>query len=212
MYGESHASEGSRQISLYFKVTGFLWITTACLTAVITPFVETLDNKGDSLIPAMYAIFITEMLKSPVIQVTDITGNFYRHFLAPRARSQKKMSYYFRGTSYDLSERYTDMTNVLFLTFYYSLLFPAGYFLAAATLAVHYWVDKFCLLRVWSQGAKIGSEIAEMSRTYFFSTAIIVYALMSSYSFASFPYDNACGTFIHFPSPNICIHSINLVD
>lgn len=38
------------------------------------------------------------------------------------------------------------MTNVIFLTFYYAIIFPAGFFFAAATLFVHYWTDKFCLL------------------------------------------------------------------
>jgi diacylglycerol kinase len=195
---ESHAREGSRQASLYFKITAFLWITTAMLTAMITPFVETLNNERDSLIPAMYAIFITEMLKTPVTQLLDISGHVYRHVLAPRAKDQKRMSNYFKGKAYNLSERYTNLTNVLFLTFYYALLFPAGFFLASATLAVHYWTDKFCLLRVWAPAPLIGNKIADMSRTYFFSTALVVYALVSSHSFASFPYDNACGRLSRF--------------
>ena len=86
------------------------------------------------------------------------------------------------------------MTNILFLTFYYGFIFPAGFFFASATLAVHYWVDKFCLLRVWSPAPMLGSEIADISRVYFLSAAIAVYAVMSSYNYASFPYDNACGT------------------
>ena len=163
------------------------------LTALITPFTDTLENNNDSLIPAMYAIFITEMLKAPATQLVDISGHVYRHILAPRARDQKRMNYYFQGTTWALSSRYTDLTNVLFLTFYYGLLFPSGYFFAAVTLAVHYWTDKFCILRVWAKGPPIGNEIAKMSRTYFFSSALIVYALRQSYSFASFPYDNACG-------------------
>jgi hypothetical protein len=84
------------------------------------------------------------------------------------------------------------MTNVLFLTFYYALLFPAGFFFAAATLAIHYFVDKYCLLRNWAPAPMLGSAIADMSRIYFFSSAIAIYAVVSSYNFASFPYDNAC--------------------
>lgn len=90
------------------------------------------------------------------------------------------------------------MTNVLFLTFYYGFIFPAGFFFAAATLAIHYWVDKFCLLRVWAPAPMLGSEIADMSRVYFMSFAIAVYAVMSSFNYASFPYDNACGTWLSF--------------
>jgi hypothetical protein len=85
------------------------------------------------------------------------------------------------------------MSNVLFLTFYYAFLFPAGYFFASASLAVHYWTDKFCLLRNWAPAPMVGTNIAEMSRNYFFTFAVAVYALMSSYYFACFPYDNACG-------------------
>jgi hypothetical protein len=191
--GESHSNEGGRQASLYFKITGFLWITTALLTALITPFVETIDNDANSLIPAMYAIFITQLLKAPATQLSDVVGHFKRHCLAPRSRDAKSMRKYFGGTPYTLSERYTSMTNVCFLTFYYSMLFPASYFLASATLAVHYWVDKFCILRTWAPAPVIGNNVAEMSRTFFFSAAVMVYAIMSSYSFASFPYDNACG-------------------
>jgi hypothetical protein len=157
-YFESHASEGGWQTSLYFKITAFLWITTALLTALITPFTETLENQADSLIPAMYAIFITEMFKAPATQLLDISGHIQRHVLAPRARDQKRMTHYFKGTVYALSERYTDQTNVLFLTFYYAMLFPAGFFLGSATLCIHYWTDKFCLLRVWKQAPPIGSE------------------------------------------------------
>jgi hypothetical protein len=157
-YFESHASEGGWQTSLYFKITANRWITTALLTAMITPFTDTLENQVDSLIPAMYAIFITEMLKAPATQLLDISGHWKRHVLAPRARDQKRMCYYFKGTEYALSERYTDQTTVLFLTFYYAMLFPAGFFFGSATLCVHYWTDKFCLLRVWKQAPPIGSE------------------------------------------------------
>jgi len=59
-------------------------------------------------------------------------------------------------------------------------------------LAVHYLVDKFCLLRNWGRAPMLGSKIAHLSRNYFFTVAVGVYAIMSSYNFASFPYDNAC--------------------
>jgi len=192
-YCEAHPSESGKELSAYLKITAHLWITTALLTAYITPFTETLDNDSDSLIPAMFAIFITEMCKAPVTQILDPAGNIKRHLLAPWAKDEEQMLQYFQGTKYSLAERYTDLTNVLFLTFYYAFLFPAGFFFASITLAVHYCTDKFCLLRVWAQGPTIGNDIARISRTYFFSAALIVYALASMCAFASFPFDNACG-------------------
>ena len=106
-YVESHSSEGSFQASVYYKITASLWILTAMLTAFVTPFVESLDGADDALIPAMYAIFITELLKTPITQILDPVGHFYRHCLAPRAPDQERMMMYFVGTEYQLSERYT---------------------------------------------------------------------------------------------------------
>lgn len=37
------------------------------------------------------------------------------------------------------------MTKILFLTVFYAALYPGGFFFAAVTLAVTYWMDKFCL-------------------------------------------------------------------
>lgn len=104
---ESHRSENSRQASYYFKVTASMWILTTILTAYLTPFTDTLDDDRKSLIPAMYAIFVTELLKTPVTKVLDIPGQFNRHILAPRAPDQRRMNAYFRGAAYHLSERYT---------------------------------------------------------------------------------------------------------
>jgi hypothetical protein len=132
------------------------------------------------------------MFKSPVTQLLDVSGNIYRHVLGPRAPDQRRMDVYFQGTAYLLSERYSDMTNVLFMTFYYAAIFPAGFFFAAITLTVHYWNDKYCLLRSWAPAPMLNNSIADISRIYFFSSALAVYAIMSSYNFASFPYDNAC--------------------
>lgn len=53
-------------------------------------------------------------------------------------------------------------------------------------------VDKFCLMRIWSQNAFIGSELARFSRRYFFSGALLAYSIISAYVWAGFPYDNVC--------------------
>ena len=104
---ESHSSEGSKLCSLYVKITACLWINTAIITAFITPFVDTLEDERDSLIPSMMAIFFTEMFKAPVTQLLDIGGHVNRHVLGPRAVDQKRMIMYFQGTAWSLSERYT---------------------------------------------------------------------------------------------------------
>lgn len=197
---ESHSSEGSKQASLYIKVTAFRWINTAIITTIITPFTDTVTDGNNFLINSIYNIFITEMLKTPIMQLLDIMGNLNRHYFGPRAPDQRRMNLRFQGGFYELAERYTDMTKVLFLTFFYSAIFPVGFFFCTLTLFVHYWVDKFCLLRSWAPAPIIGTEIAVFSRNYFFSLTLLCLAVMSSYSWASFPYDNACETSNTVPS------------
>lgn len=104
---ESHSREGEKQASLYYKITAVSWVNTAIITAFITPFADTLEDETEALIPAMMAIFVTEMFKAPVVQYLDIPGHFKRHVLGPRAADQKRMNIHFKGTDWLLSERYT---------------------------------------------------------------------------------------------------------
>ena len=43
---------------------------------------------------------------------------------------------------YNLGERYTDLTKVLFMCFYYSALYPAAFFFGTAILIVQYHVSQ----------------------------------------------------------------------
>lgn len=52
--------------------------------------------------------------------------------------------------------------------------------------------DKYCLTRIWAWSPFIGNELARFSRRYFFSGAILAYAIISAYAWAQFPYDNIC--------------------
>jgi len=108
------------------------------------------------------------------------------------------------------------------MCFYYSALYPAAFFFGTAILIVQYYVsygrhvlsfrdyfpreidvsnlffpkktDKFCLMRIWGYSPFVGSEVAQFSRKYFFSGAILAYAIISAYAWAGFPYDNLCPT------------------
>lgn len=191
---EAHRNNGSRQASLYVKMTLLKWVNTAIVTTLILPFTDTAGEGKGFLINSVWAIFITEMLLNPLISVSDSWGNIQRHFFGPRAPDQQRMNLNFRGGHVDLAERYTEMTKILFLCFFYSALFPAGFFMAAVTLSIQYCTDKFALLRTWGPEPDLGSEVADFSRNYFFTAALVVFALMQSYNYAGWPFDNVCET------------------
>eukprot|EP00592_Proboscia_alata_P021321 CAMPEP_0194418704 /NCGR_PEP_ID=MMETSP0176-20130528/17880_1 /TAXON_ID=216777 /ORGANISM="Proboscia alata, Strain PI-D3" /LENGTH=266 /DNA_ID=CAMNT_0039225345 /DNA_START=31 /DNA_END=831 /DNA_ORIENTATION=+ len=47
-------------------------------------------------------------------------------------------------------------------------------------------------MRTWKRAPKIGKEVSEFSRKYFLTTAVIALAVVSSYFWSGFPYDNLC--------------------
>lgn len=151
MIFESHNTEGGFQTSLYLKITLFRWINTAILTKLITPFTSTLAESKTSVLPSINSILWSELWLVPALRLLDLWGNVKKHFFAPRSRTQEVMNLNFQGTFYNLGERYTDLTKVLFLCFFYSALFPSTFFFGAAILAIQYYVsvkyDALCLHR-----------------------------------------------------------------
>mmetsp|Transcript_36061 Transcript_36061/g.78980 ORF Transcript_36061/g.78980 Transcript_36061/m.78980 type:complete len:445 (-) Transcript_36061:1655-2989(-) len=191
---ESHASEGQKQTSLYVKIAGFRWVNTAIVITIITPFTSTLMAGKDHLLNGVYAIFFAEIVTTNAVQLLDPMGHINRHFLAPRAKTQEGMNLKFSGALYELAERYTNMTKLLFLALWYCSIYPMSLFLCAAATFINFFSDRFSLMRTWKPAPKLGNRISRMSRKYFSPTAVIAMAVISSYSWTGFPYDNLCET------------------
>lgn len=137
-------------------------------------------------------IFVAEIITSNVIQLLDLSGNFKRHYLAPRAESQEKMNGYMMGGEYFIAERYTNVTKILFLALYYATIYPATYFFCSFSLFVNYFSDRFSIMRTWKQIGKVGPKISRISRRIFCNLAVLIFVMMSAYNWASFPCDNLC--------------------
>jgi hypothetical protein len=69
------------------------------------------------------------------------------------------MNSYFRPKAWSLAERYTDLTKSLFLALFYSAVLPSGLLIAAVGFMVHFWADKYCLLRAWAQPPQYSTVI-----------------------------------------------------
>ena len=141
MIFERHHTEGSFQTSLYLKITLFRWVNTALLTKLLTPFVETISNRDEDVIRQISGIMWSELFLVPFLRLVDISSNFKKHILAPRSRTQEEMNMNFQGTPYNLGERYTDLTKVMFVCFFYASLMPTTFFFGAAILIVQYYVS-----------------------------------------------------------------------
>lgn len=58
------------------------------------------------------------------------------------------------------------------------------FFFLSKLFLTHIFFDSFAIA--------VGSELAQFSRRYFFSGALLAYVLVSAYAWAQFPYDNLC--------------------
>jgi hypothetical protein len=189
---EIHRNEGSRHASLYIKITLFRWVNTAVVTTILTPFTSTLEVGDGSLLEGVYAIFISEIVTVNLLQLLDISGNISRHILAPRQKNQRDMNLCMRGTEIELAERYTNLTKIVFLTLWYCPIFPAAFFFGCLALFLNVYIDKFSLMRSWKPAPKLGAIISKLNRKYFLPTTVIVMAVISSYTWTQFSFDNLC--------------------
>jgi len=189
---EKHPDEGSYQRSVYLKLTLFRWTLSGLLTAFITPFTHTLGDDSSDMIPTISALLISESWLSPLMRISDYTSNLKKHVLAPRARSQEEMNSWFTGSWFQLGERYTDFTKIIFVVFFYSAVFPPGFFFGFLILMTQYYMDKFSLVRIWQPTPRLGADLANFSRKFFFTITVVAFAVVGSFTWAQYPYDKIC--------------------
>ncbi len=69
------------------------------------------------------------------------------------------MNNYFKGSTWSLGERYTDLLKTLFVALFYSSVLPTGLLITTLSCLVNYWVDKYCLLRVWARVPLLDGQV-----------------------------------------------------
>jgi hypothetical protein len=192
---EVHKSESSRQTWLFIKVTVFNVAITALLISVYTPFLGALENKDGSvlgLIPAVHALFFSQLVISPVIQLIDVMGTLKRHIFAPRAKTQEGMNMFMLGSQVNLAERYANLMKFIYLMLWFCAIYPAGLFMGSFALFVVYFTDRFSLMRSWARTPQLGTQISDFARNVFAPIAVVIMAVASNYWWSGFPYDNLC--------------------
>ena len=117
---ESHSREDDRQRSLYIKVTIFRWVNTAIATKFVVPFTSTLGSDKDDLLVGISGILVAEIWIAPLLSILDFMGNLNKHYFAPRATVKEHLFLCFKGTYYNLADKYTVSSNIVFFTLSYT--------------------------------------------------------------------------------------------
>ena len=104
---ERHSAEGNSQKSLYTKIIIFRWFNTVILLKFLNDYNRTLSDGNHDLLKSVSGIFVSEIIFTPIICLLDIGGTLSKHYFAPRAKTQQQMYLCFKGTPYNLAEKYT---------------------------------------------------------------------------------------------------------
>jgi len=190
---EQHPNFSLLQKSLLLKLVIARWATTAIIIWYIQPFDKMLSEE---FITKISAILWADAFTTPIARVVDAGGRLKRHVISriPKlSRTQAKLEKFFTGTTYNLAERYTDMTKTLFVSLFYIALYPQGLFITSLAFFVMFWADKYCLFRIWRCAAKVDASLTEVSRGHI-ALALFLGALITLHFYAGWPFDNLCPT------------------
>eukprot|EP00968_Pinguiococcus_pyrenoidosus_P001106 scaffold48_cov311-Pinguiococcus_pyrenoidosus.AAC.301 len=182
---ERHLTEGSKQSSLLLKLVVSRWMTTALIQNIITPVADTV---APDTVARIRDILIADALASPVIRLLDAPGRFERLILSQFASTQNEMDAHFAGSQWSLAERYTDMTKSIFVAMFYMTVFPMGVWITSLAMVSNFWVDKYCILRVWAPKPALGGRITQLNRTYI-ALALFVHFMTALHTYAAWPFD-----------------------
>ncbi|KAG5187159.1 hypothetical protein JKP88DRAFT_288252 [Tribonema minus] len=153
---EHHLTDSAQQSSLLMKIIMVQWMNTAFIIYIIRP-------RPDLLTEEYVAQISKDAFTQPILLLLDLPGKLSHYVLAPMAKSQLKMNSYFLGSGWFLAERYSNMLKTVFVALYFSAIFPAGYFIAALAMFINYWVNKYCLLRIWRTPPPMSDFITKAS-------------------------------------------------
>jgi hypothetical protein len=129
----------------------------------------------------------------PLLRAIDVYGYFSRYVLAPiLGQDQETFNLFWRGTEYNLSERYANALKTVFTALFFAVPMPSGLLIGAFTLCANYVSDKYLLMHKWKKMPPIGAGLGRLCRIMFMFI-LFIHCLMSLHFFANWPYRGVCG-------------------
>uniref|UniRef100_A0A7S1XQ05 CSC1/OSCA1-like cytosolic domain-containing protein n=1 Tax=Phaeomonas parva TaxID=124430 RepID=A0A7S1XQ05_9STRA len=199
---ESHLTFSAKQTSMLVKLVVARWFTTSIIYSIIT---ATEDTADEATIEQIYNILFADAVTTPALRLLDVGGRIQRYLVAPGAslpclagafpgaNTQGEMNKSFEGTEWSLAERYTDLTKTVFVSLFNMSVYPAGVFITAFAMIVNFWVDKYCLLRIWAPQPELGAGITTTNRSYI-ALVLLFHFMVALHVYAAWPFDGYIDT------------------
>jgi hypothetical protein len=93
-----------------------------------------------------------------------------------------------RGTYWNLGERYTDILKTFFVALFYATMLPTGFIVTCLCMFTIYWLDKWLLLRRWRVPPAMDEKLARLAHR-FFVIGNYTHVWTSFFFFANWPFD-----------------------
>ena len=184
---EVHVDEGDVQNSMLLKLMIARCLNTGVLLYAVTSFDQQFSSAH---LGQIMSILIADCGTTPVMRMLNIYEHIQHKVVAPTKNTQAEMNALFQGGYWNLAERYTDMIKTLFVGLFYSTVVPSSLFVTAAAFFITYWVDKYCLLRMWARPPAYDEEMARTTRKMIM-VCVWVHIIMARVFFSNWPYLDA---------------------
>jgi hypothetical protein len=186
---EVHHNREIIQQSIMVKLLLSRCIVSAVIIYHVTPYQ---DKFSIVTLETIQDIMLADAIV-PIFRAIDAYGYFSRYFLAPvLGQDQESFNLFWRGTEYNLAERYANTLKTVFTALFFAVPLPSGLFLGAFTLAANYISDKYLLMHRWKKMPPIGAGLGRLCRIMFMFI-LFIHCLMSLHFFANWPYRGVCG-------------------
>jgi len=154
---EVHREYGDEQDSLFMKLLLSRWANT--VIAVFFAYGRRTRLSATALSGVM-TILLMDAFLLPLLRVFDVYDLFMRFVVGPKQPSQPSMNALWSGADWNIAERYTDVMKTLLVGLFYAAAVPYGLFVTAAALLTSFFVDHYCLLRLWARKPDFDDQIS----------------------------------------------------
>jgi hypothetical protein len=161
---EAHIDEDDRQNSLLFKLYGAKLLTSVIFLYISTGWDDFLDSES---VIAIINVQLGACFSAPLFKLFDPMGVFYRWIVGPAvSTSQSQLNKYWEGSAFMLADRYTEISKVIFISFFYSLLTPVALYIAVLSCLAMFAIDRYLLFRKTKTPPMLDATMAKSLREH----------------------------------------------
>ncbi len=177
-------------------------ISARCFCSTVILYIKGLDHSPQIISPyyigSIQAVLLADAVGSPIIRMLDPFGSFNQNVLARFAGSDQRARMLQLGTDYLLAEKYMELATSMFMSMFFSAVFPLGYFYSVLGCITSFCADKYCFLRVYRQKPPQSDKLIRITRSVT-AVVILVHSVITCRFYYSWPFDSLVSVSISPP-------------